>query len=185
MTLPEFTSITKLDRFPDFLDKHIQDDTLQVYSNGEINYTIKGIHARVSVRWAFKAPEGAGDTHYSTMRGTKTNLVIRQGAEQNYKPTLYIEPANASLQLPDIDESFKRVQQKYPGVMLERIGNRWKVVAPEHYHEGHEAHFTRVTAKFLQYLKEGDLPNWEVPNMITKYYTTTKALGVARKTSSL
>jgi ABC-type branched-subunit amino acid transport system substrate-binding protein len=61
-------------------------------SNGEINYTVKGVHAKVSVIWNYKAPDGTGDTHYSIMRGTKANLVIRQGAEQQFKPTLYIEP---------------------------------------------------------------------------------------------
>ncbi|HEY0608975.1 MAG TPA: putative oxidoreductase C-terminal domain-containing protein [Chitinophaga sp.] len=25
-------------------------------------------------------------------------------------------------------------------------------------------------------MKEGKLPDWEVPNMLAKYYTTTKAL---------
>ena len=56
---------------------------LEVYSNGEMNYTIKGVHAKVSVIWNFQAPEGAGDTHYSIMRGTKCNLIIRQGQRRN------------------------------------------------------------------------------------------------------
>ena len=56
-----------------------------------MNYTLKGVHARVSVTWNFEAPEGTGDTHFSVMRGTKANLVIRQGAEQKYKPVLYVE----------------------------------------------------------------------------------------------
>ena len=37
-----------------------------------------------------------------------------------------------------------------------------------------------VAEKFLEYLKKGSLPEWEVPNMIAKYYTTTKGLEVAR-----
>jgi hypothetical protein len=54
---------------------------------------------------------------------------------------------------------------------------------PEKYNEGHEAHFGRVTEKYLQYLKEGKLPSWEVPNMIAKYYTTTSALELAKSGS--
>jgi hypothetical protein len=38
-----------------------------------------------------------------------------------------------------------------------------------------------VTKKFLQYLVDGKLPDWEVPGMITKYYTTTEALKMARQ----
>ena len=30
------------------------------------------------------------------------------------------------------------------------------------------------------YLKEGKLPDWEVPNMLAKYYTTTAALDLAK-----
>jgi hypothetical protein len=65
---------------------------LQVYSNGEINYHIKGVHAKTSVVWNYKAPEGTGDTHQSILRGTKANLIIRQGADEQFKPILYIEP---------------------------------------------------------------------------------------------
>lgn len=92
MSLSQFKAITKQNTFPEYLKKDVvKDSILRVYSNGEINYQLKGVHAKVSVTWAYKAPEGAGDTHYSIMRGTQANLIIRQGPEQNYKPTLYIE----------------------------------------------------------------------------------------------
>jgi hypothetical protein len=32
----------------------------------------------------------------------------------------------------------------------------------------------------MEFLKEGKLPAWEVPNMISKYYTTTEALKLAK-----
>ncbi len=44
-----------------------------------------------------------------------------------------------------------------------------------HYHNGHEAHFTQVTEHFLKYLSAGKLPEWEVPNMLTKYATIMQA----------
>ncbi len=48
MSLSEFKAITKLDSFPSYLKKDIQNDTmLNVYSNGEINYILKGVHAKV------------------------------------------------------------------------------------------------------------------------------------------
>jgi hypothetical protein len=34
--------------------------------------------------------------------------------------------------------------------------------------------------KYLEYLKEGNMPEWEVPGMITKYFTTTSALKKAK-----
>ena len=182
MTLSEFKAITKLDSFPAYLKKDVVNDSiLKVYSNGEINYTLKGVHAKVSVTWRYKAPEGAGDTHYSIMRGTKSNLIIRQGADQQYKPTLYIEPiGNATDYENTLTAQIKNLQQKYPGIELKKLDKGWELTIPDKYKEGHEAHFARVTEKFLEYLKNKNMPAWEVPNMLSKYYTTTKALEMAK-----
>jgi predicted dehydrogenase len=183
MTRSEFTAITKEETFPDYLKSAIVNDSiLRVFCNGEINYKIRDVHAKVSVIWAYKAPEGAGDTHYSIMRGTKANLIIRQGAEQQYKPTLYIEPLTKNPAFESVlTEQLKSVQANYPGVEVKKNDKGWEVIIPDHYKEGHEAHFTRVTEKFLEYLKNKNMPEWEVPNMLAKYYTTTKALELARK----
>lgn len=183
MTLSQFKAITKLNAFPDYLKKDVVNDTiLKVFANGEINYQLKGVHAKASVTWAFKAPEGGGDTHYSIMRGTKANLVIRQGAEQNYKPTLYIEPLASN---PNYEKALQNalttIQRKFEGIDLKKNEKGWEVTIPEKYKEGHEAHFARVTEKYFEYLNQGKLPSWEVPNMIAKYYTTTQALKKALK----
>ena len=181
MTLSQFKAITKLNAFPEYLKPIVKSDTvLEVYSNGEINYKIKNVHARVSVIWNYQAPEG-GDTHYSIMRGTKANLIIRQGKDEQYKPTLYIEPAKTAGFEAALVEQFKKIQEKHAGVELKKNAKGWEVVIPEQYKEGHEAHFARVMEKFLGYLKDKNMPAWEVPNMLAKYYTTTKALEVAVK----
>lgn len=185
LKLNEFKTITKLNGFPDYLKKDVvKDSVLKVFSNGEINYTLRGVHARVSVKWGYKAPEGTGDTHYSVMRGTKANLVIRQGAEQNYNPVLYIEPVDQKEEAYEaaLNQQFKSIQAKYPGIELKKTGKGWEVIVPGKYREGHEAHFARVAEKFLEYLKNGNMPGWEVPNMIAKYYITTQGLELAKKT---
>jgi predicted dehydrogenase len=186
MTVSQFNTLTKGNGFPAYLQKNVVNDSiLKVYSNGEINYIINGVHAKVSVRWAYKAPEGAGDTHYSIMRGTKANLIIRQGAAQGYKPVLYIEPVTADHQFGNIlAKQLKSIRAKYPGVEVEKDSKGWRVVIPEKYNEGHESHFARVMEKFLQYFKAGKLPAWEVPNMLAKYYTTTAALELAQQTKA-
>ena len=173
----QFKASTGLDSFPEFLQKDVKDGVLEVYANGEINYALKGVHAKVAVTWAFEAPPGGGDTHYSTMRGTLSSLVIRQGAEQGFKPELYIEPQET---LEGLEAAFAPIAAKYPGVALEPCGEGWHVVIPESYRVGHEAHFGQVTENFLRYLEAGALPEWEVPGMIAKYYTTTQAWKMAQ-----
>jgi predicted dehydrogenase len=183
MTLSQFKTITGVNTFPDYLKKDVvQDSVLKVFSNGEMNYTINGVHARVSVKWNYKAPEGTGDTHNSVMRGTKANLVIKQGAEQKYKPELYIEQAAGQSPLTEqvLQKQIEKLQAKYPGIALKKVKNGWWVTIPDSFKEGHEAHFARVMEKFLEYFKNKNMPAWEVPNMIAKYYTTTAALEMAK-----
>jgi len=134
------------------------------------------------VIWAYAAPPGAGDTHYSIMRGTRANLSIRQGAEQQYKPTLYIEPVGNNTGLAaSLKTVLPTIQREFPGVDVRPNAAGWVVTVPEHYNEGHEAHFGRVMQNYLNYLKAGKMPAWEVPNMLAKYYTTTQALALAKK----
>jgi predicted dehydrogenase len=176
-----FKKVTGLDTYPGYLLKDVDGDLLKVYSNGEINYKLKGVHAKVSVIWNYQAPEGTGDTHYSVMRGTGCNLVIRQGAEEGYKPMLYIEPTGtadpASFEQALTRAVKEHLAAKYPGIALKKLEDqRWILDIPDTYKMGHEAHFGQVTEKFLEYLRSGNLPQWEIPNMIVKYYTTTEGM---------
>jgi len=183
LTLEQFSKVTGLKSFPGYMEKYIDNDLLKVYSNGEIVYKINGIWAKVSVIWNFDEPKG-GDTHYSIMRGTKCNLVIRQGEEQRFKTVLYVEPTG-STNLTAFEQTLTKtvettISGKYPGVELTKLSDKqYAISIPQKYKVGHEAHFRQVTEKYLKYLKEGKLPSWEVPNMITKYYITTTALKLA------
>ena len=117
----QFEKVTKQKEYPEYLKADVKDGMLSTYSNGEINYRLKGIHAKISVTWDFQAPEGTGDTHFSVMRGTQASVVIKQGKEQNFKPTLYIEPsAKTDLKAFEkaIQADLKQLNSKYPGIEL-------------------------------------------------------------------
>jgi predicted dehydrogenase len=182
VTREQFHQVTSADDFPEFLQRDVTNGVLQVYANGEINYRLKGVHAKVAVAWNFEAPPGAGDTHSSVMRGTKAHLAIRQGAEQQYNPVLYVEnpDADAIGFETSLRRAIKSLQTKYPGIGLQREQNAWRITVPEKYNNGHEAHFAQVTENYLGYLRAGKLPAWEVPNMLTKYATIMKAYEMSR-----
>ena len=174
----EFKGVTGLDDFPEFLTRDVKDGKLNVFSNGEMTYQIKGTWAKVSVEWKYRAPEGGGDTHYSIMRGTRCDIVIKQTENEKYLPTLYIENVRG-LELNDFSLKLKNVLASLPydSLSIEKISDKvLKINFPNRFRVSHEEHFAQVTSKFLQYMKDGKLPEWEVPNMITKYYTTTSAL---------
>jgi predicted dehydrogenase len=181
----EFERITGLRNFPSYLGPHISSDgALSYYCNGEMSYTLNGIHVRISVIWNFEAPAGAGDTHESRIRGSRADVIIHQGPAQNFLPELYVVPALSQIGRASWEKALKqslaRIGEKFPGVALQQEGRDWHVVIPEIYRVGHEAHFSQVTERYLQFLSQGELPIWEVPNMIAKYYTTTQALAIAR-----
>ena len=181
LTPREFQKVTGYSYYPPYLSKDLKGENLIVYCNGEMNYKIKGKHAKVSVVWNFKAPEGTKDTHYSIMRGTKSDLIIKQGEAENYKTTLYIQPNETEGFENNLAATLSEVQKEFPGVTSTQISDSlWKINVPEELKIGHEAHFGQVTINFLTYLKNGALPTWEVPNMITKYYTTIEAYKMAQ-----
>ena len=74
-----------------------------------------------------------------------------------------------------------KVEATFPGIGLAKNANGWTITVPDRYNNGHEAHFGQVTEKYLGYLENKNMPAWEVPNMIAKYYTTTQAKELAEK----
>lgn len=179
MTPAQFKLSTGLDKYPDYLKKDIgSDGALNVFQNGDVLWTIKGVHAKVAALWGFQAPPGTGDTHYQIARGSKANVVIRQGKEQNYKVTLYVENKSGA-SADEFDKTLRaavtQIAVKWPGVDVTKAGACWQIIIPDKYHVGHEAHFAQVAEKYLRYLGEGRMAAWEVPNMTAKYFVTTEA----------
>ncbi len=186
VTLDQFKTSTSLDAWPDYLKQDLDaKGVLQCRANGEFTYSIKGVYAKVSVLWNFQPPAGGGDTHYSLMRGTRTSLIIEQGEAEGYKPVLYVEPRRGSgVKKEEIAAALKEamvaIDKKWPGVSFEPWETGFRINVPTSYSVGHEAHFGQVTEKYLDFLKNRDMPAWEVPNMLTKYYTTMEAYKKSR-----
>jgi predicted dehydrogenase len=180
----QFEQVTRHPRFPDYLEPQLNEQgVLPYYCNGDMTYTLRGIHVKISVVWDFQSGSGGGDTHYSAMRGSLSSVIIQQGERQRYRPELYVQPAPGVTQDSCgkiLKDAIAGLESRYPGLSVKPDGPQWQVVIPDLYHVGHEAHFGQVTEKFLGFLAQGKLPDWETPNMIAKYYTTTQALLLAK-----
>ncbi len=185
ITRAQFEQVTGMREFPAYLREQLAaDGTLPCSANGEMSYTMRGLHVRIAVRWDFAPPVGGGDTHASVARGSRANVLIRQGREQQYRPELYVEAA-AGVPVQELAAALKSIvagwQKRYPGVKMEPADRGWWIRIPDALRTSHEAHFQEVVERYLQYLREGKLPAWEVPNMLTKYRITTSALERARQ----
>ena len=180
LTLPEFKRVTGEAQFPDYLAANLKDGKLDYYCNGAMTYALRGVHAKLDVIWNYEAPAGGGDTHVAIFKGTKSQLEIRQGKEENWRPELYVVPNAATSKgeiLTALQQKLAALQSQYPGIEVVARGNKLLVTIPDKYRDGHEAHFAEVARRFFQYLRNPQaLPAWERPNMLAKYYTTTKGL---------
>lgn len=144
---------------------------LDYYCNTRVSYAIRGVHVKLDVLWNWEAPAGTGDTHLAIYRGTKSNVEVRQGAAEKYRPELYVVGDIEAALRARVDE----LQAQYPGIAVEDLGEEFRVTIPDSYRVGHEAHFAQVANQFFEYLRHpATFPAWENPGMLAKYATTTK-----------
>lgn len=179
----DYEKSTGLKEWPAYLKDAVdKDNVLQCKANGEFTYALRGVHAKVSVEWHFTPPAGGGDTHFSMMRGTNAELIIRQGPEQKFKPVLYVklrEGADVTQTGAALEKAIAKINLKYPGVKAVDAcgieGATWMIDVPKVYDIGHEAHFSQVMQQFLAWMKEGKMPDAEFENLLVKYYTLAEA----------
>ena len=152
--------------------------TIAVDANGEFIWKLKGVHCKVSVVWNFMAPAGTGDTHYSLMRGTRAELVIEQGAKENYKPVLYVRSrGEAKATEKALKAALADISRSWPGLTAEPTAEQgvWRIAYPKKYDIGHEAHFSQVVRMYLDWMKKGRQDPDYIDNMIVKYHTIVEA----------
>jgi hypothetical protein len=181
----DFKRVTNTPKFPDSLAKSVKDGRLEYYSNTLVSYELKGIHTKLNVIWDWEAPAGSGDTHYAFYRGSKSRVEVRQTKADKYVPELYVVPVTADVKADVFAATQKKIaalQESFPGVTVEDRGAELRINIPVTFRNGHEAHFAQVTENFLRYLRDPKtLPAWERPNMLAKYFVTTKGAELSRQ----
>jgi predicted dehydrogenase len=175
----EFEAITGEADFPAFLHDQLQQGRLPYYCNTEVDYTVRGVHVRLDVRWDYESA-GGGDTHLAVFRGSRSRIEVRQGRDENFQPELYVFPVS-SLDCVRVrhalDRRVQELQNSYPGVGMVDHGTHFRLMIPQTYRVGHEAHFAEVTAQFLRYVQgREEVPAWERSNMLAKYFVTTRGV---------
>ena len=181
----DFRTVTNAPGFPQSLAGSVKAGRLEYFCNTLVSYAVRGIHTKLNVIWDWEAPAGGGDTHFAFYRGTRARIEVRQTRADRFRPELYVVPVSLELRpqvLAALQTKVKALQTDFPGVAIEDRGGEMRVTIPDAFRVGHEAHFAEVTASFLKYLRNrGALPAWERPNMLTKYYVTTKGIELSRK----
>lgn len=184
LTADQFTRVTGERAYPDFMRDAVRNGRLRYYCNNRVEYTLRGIHVRLELKWEFEPAAGAKDGGLAVFRGTKSRIEVRQGREEAFLPEVFVVPN------PDVDQTavlralrtkLAALHAAYPGLEVQEQRGRWRVAIPDQLRVGHEAHFALLTRQFLEYVRDPkSIPTWEKPNLLAKYFVTTKGVALAR-----
>jgi predicted dehydrogenase len=180
----DFERVTAEKGFPAFLRASVRDGSLEYFANTFVSYTLRGIHVSLNVIWDWEAPPGRGDSHFASYRGSRARVEVRQGAAESYRPELYVVPnerKDASALRAAVARKLRALPAGLSGVEVAEREGELRIVIPEALRTSHEEHFGQVARRFFSYLRDpASLPAWERPNMLAKYWVTTKGIELAR-----
>jgi len=152
-----FAEITGLKQFPDELSHMKTGNTLTYWGNGRVLYRIRDKFVRFTTLWGVRPAGPDVDTHRAVARGSKATICIQHDARYGRGPQVFITPHRKKSLLVDV---------------------------PPQKRTGHEAHFASVLGEFVTYFHDRkQIPAWEQPNLLAKYFVTTQAVERARARS--
>ena len=178
ITKGEFSAATSLPVIPSSLNRYVKDSVLEVYANGSITYQVKGVCNRVLVEWRPVTPPGGNDLRNGYAEGTKSTILIQQEFGQT-SPKLCIQKGE---KVPEAEfrialkQAITRLQSDFSGISFSDIAKTVQINIPSELNNSYDPTFK----VFIGHLKNRDLPKWEVPNTLAKYYITTTALEMAK-----
>jgi predicted dehydrogenase len=184
VTRSEFEQVTLERDFPPSLARNVKGGVLEAFMNTLVNYRLRGVHVRLDVRWNWEAPEGGGDTQFAVYRGSRARVEVRQGASESWRTALYVVPVDAAHE-PEVRAALERritlLSARYPGIALRAHGAELEVTIDAALRTSHEQHFGEVARQFFRYIDGScPLPAWEKPNMLAKYWVTTRGAELSR-----
>jgi predicted dehydrogenase len=181
----DFRRVTGEPGVPSTLSNLVKGGKLEYYCNTLVSYAVRGIHTTLNVVWDWEAPAGSGDTHFAAYRGTRARIESRQSRVDRFRPEIYVipvDPATKPQVLAAVQAKIRALEREYPGIGVEDRDAEIHITIPDRLRIDHEAHFAQVTKNFLAFLRDRrTLPSWERPNMLAKYYVTTKGAELSRQ----
>ncbi|HJZ90742.1 MAG TPA: putative oxidoreductase C-terminal domain-containing protein [Gemmataceae bacterium] len=181
VSLLAFRGMTGQTEWPPELAKDVDSEGRLNYSgNGSVTFTLRDIVVRVTTRWEVRAATG-GDTHLAIARGSRAAVAVRHEPEFGTEPQVFVTPVEPVSKAAILAAIAERCRALGPGYASTDLGDRIHVHVPTAVRTGHESHFAAVLREFVTYFKDPSLvPAWERPNLLTKYWVTTRAVEMGR-----
>ena len=175
ITLDEYKTVTGAESFPEYLEQDVKEGVLNVYSNGTIDFVVKGVPVCILMRWDYAPEAGSGDRFHEVIPGTNSSIEIVQDASTGFARRLFLKTTEELARKAEI-----LLKKSYPEVsLIEGADGRYKVEIPQKYRHPHEDHFNMVGYEFIECIRKRSIPEWEKDNTLTKYRITTRAVEMA------
>jgi predicted dehydrogenase len=179
-----FREITGRPDFPPEL-AHLRDGGhLTYWGNGTVLFRLRDRFVRFTARWGVRADGSDGDTHLAIARGSRATVTVRHDPAFGLGPQVLVTPSTALAQRDvraAVDAHCRRWSKQCPGYEAVDSGEQIHIRVPEAARTGHESHFASVLGEFVTYFRDRScIPRWEWPNLLAKYYLTTRAVELAR-----
>jgi predicted dehydrogenase len=174
--LDKFIKITGTDQFPRAIGEYVKNDVLDYFCNGELIYRIKGVPVHLREIWYLVEPPGGKDTHRSLVKGTRSDLMIRQLPETGFKTELLVVPGEGREQVEQaVRECLVKWSNRYPGLAAVPEKNALLIQIPDYLRTTHEQHFYRVRDAFIENLDQDTEPPEHRSCTLAKYTLLAEA----------
>jgi predicted dehydrogenase len=171
-----FEQITGQGRFPDSVAEYVNGDVLDYFCNGEMLYNLRGVPVHIKLIWNLIEPEGAKDLHESMIRGTRSDLRIRQLPEKGFMTELMLKPHTDREKIGQaVEACLKAWQEDYPGLSMDEEGDEFLINIPATLRTTHEEHFCKVRDAYLANLDSGGFPPETFANILSRYTLLAEA----------
>ncbi len=179
LTNSEFSAATSLPRIHSSLSQYVKDSVLQVFANGTISYRVKGVYCNVAVEWRSATPSDGNDLRSAYAEGTNCTILIQQHYGLK-NPELHLQKGDkiAIQEFKNrLNKTMQILQKNYPGISFSGEGDNVQIIIPSELGNSYDPTFRVFTGDLIN----KDMPKWEVPNTLAKYYITTTALEMANE----
>jgi len=181
----QFFKLTAAREFPEFLHDDVAGDALRWFGNHSVHYTLRGIHVKLDVVWAFQnATEPAGGNS-AVFRGSRSRIEIRPVGGADQRGEVFVLPNHAAEKSAVLAATSRRIEAlgaEYPGLEVHDERAAIRIAIPEHHRLSREERFALAAKRFLEFVRDPKrVPAWEASNLLAKYYVATMGSQLARQ----
>lgn len=142
---------------------------LPLAANGKLHYKLRGVSVLHTAEWRPREPEGGGDLHTATLRGSVCEIAMRADEETGYKPELLLRPTatteegramfgealQAAVARWSASPQFRGVSASWRDQNATSAAGGWVIDVPKEICPTHEEHFALVMEEFLDHIDDG------------------------------